>query len=59
MNKVILMERLKEDYDIEDRELFDKIKKGAVTQSNAREIKRLIKDTFSLAAQVPIPDKIP
>lgn len=53
------MERLKEDYDIEDRELFDKIKKGAVTQSNAREIKRLIKDTFSLAAQVPIPDKIP
>ena len=59
MNKVILMGRLKEDYDIEDRELFDKIKKGAVTQSNAREIKRLIKDTFSLAAQVPIPDKIP
>lgn len=44
------IERLKEDYDIEDRELFDKIKKGAVTQSNAREIKRLIKDTFSLVA---------
>ena len=38
---------------------FTKLKKGAVTQSNAREIKRLIKDTFSLAAQVPIPDKIP
>ena len=35
---------------IEDRELFDKIKKGAVSQSNAREIKRLIKDTFSLVA---------
>ena len=44
------IERLKEDYDIEDRELFDKIKKGAVTQSNAREIKHLIKDTFSLVA---------
>ena len=44
------VERLKEDYDIEDRELFDKIKKGAVTQSNAREIKHLIKDTFSLVA---------
>lgn len=44
------IERLKEDYDIEDRELFDKIKKGAVSQSNAREIKRLIKDTFSLVA---------
>ena len=29
---------------------FDKIKKGAVTQSNAREIKHLIKDTFSLVA---------
>lgn len=44
------IERLREDYDIEDRELFDKIKKGAVTQSNAREIKHLIKDTFSLVA---------
>ena len=44
------IERLREDYDIEDRELFDKIKKGAVSQSNAREIKRLIKDTFSLVA---------
>ena len=44
------IERLKKDYDIEDRELFDKIKKGAVTQSNAREIKHLIKDTFSLVA---------
>ena len=44
------IERLKEDYDIEDRELFDKIKKGAVTQSNAREIKHLIKDTLSLVA---------
>ena len=42
------IERLKKDYGIEDRELFDKIKKGAVTQSNAREIKHLIKDTFSL-----------
>ena len=44
------IERLKKDYDIEDRELFDKIKEGAVTQSNAREIKHLIKDTFSLVA---------
>ena len=44
------IERLKKDYDIEDRELFDKIKEGAVTQSNAREIKHLIKETFSLVA---------
>ena len=30
---------------IHEKQLFDKIKKGAVTQSNAREIKHLIKDT--------------
>lgn len=40
------IERLKEDYDIEDRELFDKIKKGAVTQSNAERNKTFDKRYF-------------
>lgn len=44
------IERLKKDYDITDEELFDRLKKASVTLSNAREIKHLIKDTFSLVA---------
>lgn len=44
------IERLKKDYDITDEELLDRLKKASVTLSNAREIKHLIKDTFSLVA---------
>ena len=51
------IESLKKDYDIEDKELFDKIKRGSVTQSNAREIKHLVKDTFSLVALKKICDE--
>ena len=38
------------DFDIEDSKLFEKLKEAAITASNAREIKHLVKDTFSLLA---------
>lgn len=44
------IEGLKKDYDIEDDQLFERIKEAATIASNAREIKRLVKDTFSLLA---------
>ena len=34
----------------EDSKLFEKLKEAAITASNAREIKHLVKDTFSLLA---------
>ena len=33
-----------------DNKLFEKLKEAAITASNAREIKHLVKDTFSLLA---------
>lgn len=44
------IERLKTDFNIEDSKLFEKLKEAAITASNAREIKHLVKDTFSLLA---------
>ena len=44
------IERLKTDFNIEDNKLFEKLKEAAITASNAREIKHLVKDTFSLLA---------
>lgn len=44
------IQRLKTNYDIEDSKLFGKLKEATITASNAREIKHLVKDTFSLLA---------
>ena len=44
------IKRLKTDFNIEDNKLFEKLKEAAITASNAREIKHLVKDTFSLLA---------
>lgn len=44
------IESLKKDYNITDEKLLGRLKEATVTLSNAREIKRLIKDTFSLVA---------
>lgn len=44
------IEKLKTDYAVTDEEIFEKLKQAAHTLTNAREIKHLVKDTFSLMA---------
>lgn len=44
------IETLKTDYAVTNEEIFEKLKQAAHTLTNAREIKHLVKDTFSLLA---------